>query len=68
MSWSLPTRLPPRPAALGRNRTDFTSFRIEADRERSDFTLLAATMSYTDCSRGSRVLTYTTGLMLPVRS
>jgi hypothetical protein len=54
--------------ALGRGRTDYTSFRVEAQRGRNDFALLAATISYTDCTRGSRVLSYTTGLMLPLGS
>ena len=54
--------------SLGRGRTDFTSFRVEANPDEREFSLLAATISYTDCNRGSPLLTYTTGLMLPVRS
>ncbi|WP_127504465.1 hypothetical protein [Actinoplanes solisilvae] len=54
--------------SLGLGRADYTSFRVEANPDGNDFSLLAATISYTDCKRGSPLLTHTSGLMLPARS
>lgn len=53
---------------LGRGKTDYTAFRVRADYDRDAFALLAATISYTDCTRDTRTFSSDTGLMLPVRS
>jgi hypothetical protein len=54
--------------SLGRGGTDFTAIRVEANYDRDSWALLEATISYTDCSRGSRTWSSDTTLMLPVRS
>ncbi|MBM2618740.1 hypothetical protein JIG36_24585 [Actinoplanes sp. LDG1-06] len=53
---------------LNRGRGDYTSFRIQADFDRDAWAILAATITYTDCSRNSDTYTSNTGLVVPVRA
>ncbi|MBU2669574.1 hypothetical protein KOI35_39295 [Actinoplanes bogorensis] len=53
---------------LNRGRGDYTSFRIEADFNKDSWAILAATITYTDCSRNSDTYTSNAGLVVPVRA
>ncbi|MCO8272757.1 hypothetical protein M1L60_19360 [Actinoplanes sp. TRM 88003] len=54
--------------SLGKGKTDFTAFRVEADYDRSSWALLEARISFTDCGRNAPARSKDTTLMLPVRS